>query len=196
MIPPEKQLAHYISIRLNSLEGIKTQREVARDLGYDKPNIISMFKHGEAKVPLGKIPALAESINGDPRHMWRLAMQQLDEPDIGMAVRRIFGGEPISENEAELVAVVRKVSDGLDPKLTDQQKLEIQEVIMGKIKAAEAGDDLPDVPGEAVGLQDMNFKVHPAFHRQFKMTAAAQGMSMKELLEASFQAWKEAQSGL
>lgn len=41
------------------------------------------------------------------------------------------------------------------------------------------------------GTMDLNFKVHPDFHREFKSTAAIRGMSMKELLEASFNAWKE-----
>lgn len=41
------------------------------------------------------------------------------------------------------------------------------------------------------GLQDLNFKVNPGFHRQFKMTASAWGMSMKDLLEASFKKWLE-----
>lgn len=40
-------------------------------------------------------------------------------------------------------------------------------------------------------VQDMNFKVHPDFHRRFKITATIWGMSMKELLEASFKAWLE-----
>lgn len=40
-------------------------------------------------------------------------------------------------------------------------------------------------------VQDLNFKVSPAFHRDFKVTATVRGMSMKELLEASFSAWKE-----
>lgn len=40
-------------------------------------------------------------------------------------------------------------------------------------------------------LQDMNFKVSPAFHRAFKITAVTRGMSMKELLEAAFRTWQE-----
>ena len=38
-------------------------------------------------------------------------------------------------------------------------------------------------------IKDLNFKVDPAFHRQFKLTASAWGMSMKELLEAAYNAW-------
>jgi len=40
-------------------------------------------------------------------------------------------------------------------------------------------------------IQDMNFKVSASLHREFKLTAVSRGMSMKELLEASFRAWKE-----
>ena len=41
----------------------------------------------------------------------------------------------------------------------------------------------------AAGLQDLNFKVENDFHRNFKLVATEKGMSMKELLEASFHAW-------
>jgi hypothetical protein len=39
------------------------------------------------------------------------------------------------------------------------------------------------------GLQDMNFKVDPEFHRAFKVASTMNGISMKELLDASFRAW-------
>lgn len=45
------------------------------------------------------------------------------------------------------------------------------------------------IPNE--GFADLNFKVSPSFHRKFKTTSAHWGMSMKELLEASFKAWQE-----
>ncbi len=38
---------------------------------------------------------------------------------------------------------------------------------------------------------DLNFKVDPDFHRSFKTKATTRGMSMKELLEASFRAFLE-----
>jgi hypothetical protein len=41
------------------------------------------------------------------------------------------------------------------------------------------------------GLQDMNFKMSPEFHRAFKITASIRGMAMKDLLEASFRCWVE-----
>ena len=35
-----------------------------------------MFKRGEVKVPLNKIPLLAKAINADPAHLFRLALEQ------------------------------------------------------------------------------------------------------------------------
>jgi hypothetical protein len=40
-------------------------------------------------------------------------------------------------------------------------------------------------------IQDMNFKVSADFHRRYKTTATIWGMSMKDLLEASFKLWVE-----
>ena len=52
----------------------KNQRLIAKEIGYGKPNMISMFKRGEARIPFGKIPALAKSLNVDPAYMFRLAI--------------------------------------------------------------------------------------------------------------------------
>lgn len=52
--------------------------------------------------------------------------------------------------------------------------------------------DVPDnLSRPSDGFQDLNFKVSSDFHRRFKLTAATWGMSMKELLEASFKKWVE-----
>jgi hypothetical protein len=41
------------------------------------------------------------------------------------------------------------------------------------------------------GLVDLNFKVSPSFKRKFKLTSVTRGMMMKELMEASFEAYIE-----
>jgi predicted HicB family RNase H-like nuclease len=38
-------------------------------------------------------------------------------------------------------------------------------------------------------LKDMSFKVDPKFHKTYKQTAAELGMSMRELLEETFNTW-------
>lgn len=48
----ETSMARYLTKQIDALSGIKNQREIAAEIGYDKPNMISMFKRGETKVPL------------------------------------------------------------------------------------------------------------------------------------------------
>jgi transcriptional regulator with XRE-family HTH domain len=53
-----------------------TQREIAEALGYERANIISMFKTGVTRVPLDKVPALAQALEADPTAMLRLWMSE------------------------------------------------------------------------------------------------------------------------
>ena len=67
-------LAQYIAKQIDIQVSLgKNQRLIAKEIGYGKPNMISMFKRGEARIPFGKIPALAKSLNVDPAYMFRLA---------------------------------------------------------------------------------------------------------------------------
>ena len=79
-------IARFLDRRIDELKGAKTQREIAAEAGYEKPNIISMFKYGEAKVPLDKIPALAKALEIDPAHLFRLALEQY-WPALGETIR-------------------------------------------------------------------------------------------------------------
>lgn len=50
---------------------------------------------------------------------------------------------------------------------------------------------VPREKGSSETHVDMSFKVPAKFHRRFKRTSSNWGMSMKELLEASFKEWVE-----
>ena len=39
----------------------KTQRQIALEIGYERSNLISMFKQNQTRVPAEKVPALADS---------------------------------------------------------------------------------------------------------------------------------------
>ena len=52
----------------------KTQREIAQEAGFNKPNVLSMMKQGLTKVPIYSIPLLAKACSVDPVHFMRLAM--------------------------------------------------------------------------------------------------------------------------
>ena len=73
-----------------------------------------MFKYGEVKVPLDKIPALAKALEVDPAHLFRLALEQY-WPALGETIQGIFG-RIATENEFELlIKPWREATGDADP---------------------------------------------------------------------------------
>ncbi len=107
-------IAIYLDKKIDELKGVKTQREIASEIGYEKPNMISMFKRGEVKVPLDKIPLLARAINADPGHLFRLALEQY-WPQLGDTIQSIFGRTVTANEEEILIKPWREATGNLDP---------------------------------------------------------------------------------
>jgi len=76
--------------------------------------MISMFKRGEAKVPLDKIPLLAKALHVDPMHLFRLALEQY-WPDMGDMIAKIFGRIASENEETILLKKWRTGTDDMDP---------------------------------------------------------------------------------
>lgn len=112
------KIATYLANQIKALEGIKSQREIALEMGYPKGNIISMFKTGEVKVPLDKIPALAKAINVDPAFLFRLAMEQY-WPAMNEAISAIFGAIT-TLNQRAILARIAELTGEDDPELTPE----------------------------------------------------------------------------
>ncbi len=121
------RIVNFLNKQINSLAAVKTQRQIAFECGYDKPNIISMFKRGDTKVPLDKIPALAKALEVDPAMLFRLALEQY-WPDMQKVVTEIFG-RTVTKHEYELVQAIRAATDDMDPKITADQRKKIIEII-------------------------------------------------------------------
>lgn len=85
----------------------KQQNVIAQEMGYDRPNIISMFKHGLSRVPLDKVPALAASVGVDPAS---LITTWLSEYEPGLLKVLEDNMTPnLSEEERQWVAALRRM---------------------------------------------------------------------------------------
>jgi hypothetical protein len=107
-------ITKFLDKKIDELKGVKTQREIAAETGYEKPNMISMFKRGEVKVPLEKIPALARAVNADPGHLFRLALEQY-WPQLGETIQLIFGRIVTANEEEILIKPWREATGNFDP---------------------------------------------------------------------------------
>lgn len=104
-------VAEYLTTTLASCE--KSQKDVALEMGYDNPNIITMFKQGLTKVPLNKIGSLAKALEVDPVFVFRLVMQEY-APETLAAIEEIFEASILTGNERELIAAYRRATQGTD----------------------------------------------------------------------------------
>ena len=110
-------LARFLTKVIDGLQGQKSQREIAAEMGYDKPNIISMFKKGEMKVPLDKVPAFARALHVDTAFLFRMCVEQY-WPDLKQAIAEVFG-DVFSKAEVRMVRIAREVTAELHGPDTD-----------------------------------------------------------------------------
>lgn len=101
----------------------KQQNEIAAEIGYARPNIITMFKQGLTKVPINIAPALAKSIGADPNYFTRLVLSEY-MPEVLKAIEDSVGGLS-TVHEQEILAVVRTVTKNKDPKMTTKAQEEL-----------------------------------------------------------------------
>lgn len=120
--PTCSAVADFIADRLADCD--KTQGEIAAECGFDKPNIITMFKNGSTKIPLNRIEPLAKAIGADPAHLLRLVMQEY-LPDTWGAIEDILQSTVLTANELDLVRKFRDVTgdNGAAPVVIDRDAL-------------------------------------------------------------------------
>ena len=111
VLPPRATVAEFLADRLAAID--KTQRQVSEECGFDNPNIITMFKTGQTKLPVNRIAALAKALDVNPVHLLRLVMLEYI-PDVWESIENIMQSTVLSANELELVRAFREVTGDND----------------------------------------------------------------------------------
>ncbi|NDR56662.1 helix-turn-helix transcriptional regulator [Pseudoruegeria sp. M32A2M] len=83
-----------------------TQREIAQRAGYAKPNVLSMMKTGETKVPIERFPALAEVCDADPIDFARIAMLEY-HPEIWGTLNLVFDPK-LTDRDITVLRILRQ----------------------------------------------------------------------------------------
>jgi transcriptional regulator with XRE-family HTH domain len=109
--PAPLTVAEFIADHLAQSD--KTQRQVAQEIGFDNPNVISMFKKGTLKLPINRIEALAKALDADPIHLLRLVMLE-NLPESWAAIENIMQSTVLTANELELIRAFRECTGDAD----------------------------------------------------------------------------------
>lgn len=126
--PPTKpkSVADYLNWQIN-LCG-KKQLEIAEEVGFPKPNIITMIKQGKTKLPLDKVGKFAKAIEVDPLHLFKLCMLEY-MPDTWKEIEKMIDQPVLTTNELEFVEVMRE-ANVTNPRLrTDDQRRKFREFV-------------------------------------------------------------------
>ena len=107
-------LAKYLDKKVNAIKGIKTESDIAKEILYNDPRYISMWRRGEGPVPFDIISPLAFAISGNPVHLWRLALEQR-WPDLEETLVETGGTIATAAEHYLLLKKWREATDNMDP---------------------------------------------------------------------------------
>lgn len=102
----------------------RSHREIAQAAGWTQSNMVTMIKKGDAKLPLDRVVPLARAIGVDPMFLFRMALEQFMPDDETTARMLEF---ICTENEVEILGIVREASGNSDPKINDRQRAAVTE---------------------------------------------------------------------
>jgi len=103
---------HEVSTFLASLidKSGKTRKEIANEAGLGKPNMISMLKSGETKLPLAKLGSFAKAVNTNPAHLLKLCLREY-YPDVWEAIKNHLDAA-VTSDELRMIRALRSTTGG------------------------------------------------------------------------------------
>ena len=120
----------YLTKQILVLKGRKSQAEIATAAGFINANMMSMLKSGAIRVPLDRVPALANALEADPGRLLQLALDQWAGSAAALSFSEIFR-TIVSRNELVWLSEIRNASSNSDPAMTTRARSAIR-AIFGK----------------------------------------------------------------
>lgn len=112
-----QNVAEYLIGQIN-MSG-KSQAEIAKDVGFNMANMITMLKKGLTKLPIDKVGLMAKSLGVDPLHLYKLCMVEY-YPSTWEMIQGFLHQPTLTENEMEIIQIIRE-SNVINPKLRNEE---------------------------------------------------------------------------
>lgn len=101
----------------------KSQTEIAKEIGYPNPNVITMFKQGRTKVPVTKVPELAKALEMDPILLMKIVMTEYS-PETWKVIENLLDKNYVTEAEMKVVHAMREVAGDVEVCPTNKVQLD------------------------------------------------------------------------
>lgn len=107
----------YIQKRILEMRSRKNQSQIAKEAGFPQPNVLSMIKSGQTKLPLDRVPGLAKALECDLLFLFGLAIKQPGLEPLENVLEQTHG-VVLTRNEQTWVETIRHLSEYSDPPVT------------------------------------------------------------------------------
>jgi hypothetical protein len=101
-------VAEFVTARIREVG--KRQNQIAREAGFPSPNVLTMIKRGQTKLPLARVGALARALETDPLLLMKMRLAEY-QPETWSAVAPFFE-EAFTTDEVQIVKVLRRAVGG------------------------------------------------------------------------------------
>jgi transcriptional regulator with XRE-family HTH domain len=116
-----------VSAAIDKLAPRKTQKELAREMGFLRPGMLSMIKTGAARIPFAKLPNVAEALGIDPALLIRTHLCET-WPEFEDVVHEVFGGV-LTEAEREWIEFFEGMGM-LSPPANTEMREKLQKILL------------------------------------------------------------------
>lgn len=114
-------LAAYLSQLIDS--STKKQYEIARECGFDQPNIITMIKQGKTRLPRDKVFNMARALEIDGMDLLKRMYLEY-YPDEWVMIERLINQPVLTDAEIKAIGVLREGSSGMTLTASKQSEYE------------------------------------------------------------------------
>jgi hypothetical protein len=127
-------VAHHVALSR------KTQAVIAAEAGFSTPNLITMIKKGDTKLPIVRVAPLARALDVDPVHLLRLALAEY-QPENWHAIEGLIGNRLIADHEFAFLAMMREATGGTVIDARDPSVLERLQSLLADITLTAVADN-------------------------------------------------------
>jgi hypothetical protein len=83
-----------------------TDAELGNALGFEKPNVITLIKTGVMRMPLSKVPALAQALNLPASELLETLMRDT-MPEVFEVIQQVYQPMVLTDTESRLIKHLR-----------------------------------------------------------------------------------------
>ncbi|MEO8298467.1 MAG: helix-turn-helix transcriptional regulator [Burkholderiales bacterium] len=119
-------VARFIAERVNNSK--KSQTQIAKEIGFNTPNLISMLKTGTTRLPINKVPKIARALATDPVELLVMCFKEY-QPENWEAIKPLLDLS-LTSDERRLIRALRFSIGGLYlASLSNEAKKHLEEFL-------------------------------------------------------------------